>query len=190
MHKKFIRSNIKNTIAQLNLLDQKQAAENITSLIKNYLNSPINHNYNHYACYWPTPYEIDTISLINFLLDNNKYCYLPVINNNNNLDFIRYDYNTKLIKNKVGILEPEFNINHITHIHNLDIIFMPLVAFDSMGNRIGSGAGMYDRTLIKKNHAKLIGLAYSIQQVPIFQPDPWDISLDIVFTEKEQLIIS
>jgi len=50
---------------------------------------------------------------------------------------------------------------------------------------------MYDRALINKNNNKfkLIGLSYSIQQVPVFQPDLWDISLDIIFTEREKLII-
>lgn len=185
--KHLIRSNIKKTIKSLSTLEKKQAAENITNLIKDYLNL-LNSDYNHVACYWPTQYEINTISLIDFLLTNNKFCYLPIIYNNN-LNFIQYNHNTKLIKNKFGILEPEFNINQTTIIDNLDIIFMPLVAFDTMGNRIGSGKGMYDRALINKNNIKLIGLGYSIQQVPIFQPDPWDINLDIVFTEKEKFQI-
>lgn len=190
LHKQLIRSNIKKIVKNLSLLEKTQAAAHITNIIKDYLNLPINRDYKNFACYWPTQYEIDTRSLIKFLLTNNKFCYLPVIHNNN-LSFIKYKHNTKLIKNKFGILEPEFNIKHITSIDNLDIIFMPLVAFDTMGNRIGSGKGMYDRALINKyyNKCKLIGLSYSIQQVSVFQPDPWDISLDIIFTEQEKLII-
>lgn len=186
LQKQIIRNNIRNTVKQLKFIEQQYAADSITNLIINYLN--LHTNYQNIACYWPTKYEINTVSLIKFLLDNNKSCYLPVINNKNStLNFIKYDNNTKLIKNKFGILEPNFNLEYTISIEYLDIIFMPLVAFDKLGNRIGSGAGFYDRSLANKNtySCKLIGLAYSIQQVESCKPDPWDINLDHAITESQ-----
>ena len=67
---------------------------------------------------------------------------------------------------------------------------MPLVAFDPIGNRIGMGEGFYDRTLDNKklnNNKKkpiLVGVAYDFQKQNHIQPDPWDIPLDIIFTES------
>ena len=186
LQKQIIRHNIRNTVKQLKFIEQKYAADSITNLIINYLN--LHSNYQNIACYWPTKYEINTVSLIKFLLDNNKSCYLPIINNKNStLNFIKYDNSTKLIKNKFGILEPTFTLEYAISIEYLDIIFMPLVAFDKLGNRIGSGAGFYDRSLANKHKysCKLIGLAYSIQQVESCEPDPWDINLDHVITESQ-----
>jgi 5-formyltetrahydrofolate cyclo-ligase len=181
-----IRQNIKNN---LTANARKKFSLQTTKLIIAKLNLLNFNNINNIACYWPTKYEIDSTYLIKFLLNNNKSCYLPVINNfNNKLAFIKYTNNTKLIKNKFNILEPEFDLNNQINLIDLDLIFMPLVAFDSLGHRIGSGGGFYDRTLQpllqKKYNIKLIGLAYSIQQIANFNPNQWDINLNSVVTEK------
>ena len=84
---------------------------------------------------------------------------------------------------------PQEITNCITH-QNIDIILMPLVAFDTNGNRIGSGAGYYDRTfsfLRDKNRASpyLIGLAFELQKISQIVADPWDVPLNLIVTEKK-----
>ncbi len=67
------------------------------------------------------------------------------------------------------------------------ILFLPLVAFDRSGGRLGYGAGFYDRTLVKLRAARaisVIGLAFSCQEVPQIPLDPHDQSLDAIVTEK------
>lgn len=69
-----------------------------------------------------------------------------------------------------------------------DIILTPLVGFDRCGNRLGQGAGHYDRAFADHPAAWRIGLAWSVQEVPGLAPDPWDVPLHAILTELEWII--
>src|SRR3546814_9756072 len=56
-----------------------------------------------------------------------------------------------------------------------DIILTPLVGFDADLNRLGQGAGHYDRAFAAHPAARRIGVAWSVQQVAALAPDPWEI---------------
>lgn len=61
-----------------------------------------------------------------------------------------------------------------------DLIFVPLIAVDAKGTRLGRGKGHYDRALgrLKKGGAKLVGVGWSMQRLDADIPsDPWDIPL-------------
>ena len=66
-----------------------------------------------------------------------------------------------------------------------DIVLTPLVGFDRRGNRIGQGAGHYDRAFAAYPAAWRIGIGWSVQEVPTLEPDPWDVPLHAIATEKE-----
>jgi 5-formyltetrahydrofolate cyclo-ligase len=70
---------------------------------------------------------------------------------------------------------------------HLDVILIPLVGFDRRGNRLGMGAGFYDRSLacLRRPKPKLIGIAFSVQEVAQLPADPWDIPLDYIVTDRE-----
>lgn len=91
--------------------------------------------------------------------------------------------------NKYGLLESGARSKRISPRH-LDVVFTPLVAFDAQGWRLGMGAGFYDRrfAFLRQRSTwrrpKLIGIAYSFQQVAALIPEPWDVPLDAVVTEK------
>ena len=70
---------------------------------------------------------------------------------------------------------------------HLDAMFIPLVGFDRMGNRLGMGAGFYDRSLagLRRPKPMLIGIAFSSQEVNHLPTDPWDIPLDYIVTNRE-----
>ncbi len=65
------------------------------------------------------------------------------------------------------------------------IILLPLVGFDRTGNRLGQGAGHYDRALEHLPSALRVGIAWSVQEVDQLPADPWDAPLDAVLTERE-----
>lgn len=71
----------------------------------------------------------------------------------------------------------------------LDLLVMPLAAFDCHGNRVGMGGGFYDRTLAAAGRAPgwrrptLIGLAFEVQRVPSIPARDWDVPLDWIATE-------
>ena len=69
-----------------------------------------------------------------------------------------------------------------------DLLFVPLAAFDRAGNRIGYGAGFYDRTLSKLRALKpicAVGIAYACQALPEIPHEAHDERLDFVLTETE-----
>jgi len=64
-----------------------------------------------------------------------------------------------------------------------DLVVCPLLGFDPNLNRIGQGAGFYDRALAALPDVKKIGWGWSIQQRAAIGCDPWDVPLDAVVTE-------
>lgn len=90
--------------------------------------------------------------------------------------------------NRLGLIEPKGQ--RYLYARWLNVVFMPLVAFDDNGNRLGSGAGFYDRALAFRRLRRhwrgplLIGLAFSAQQVESITATAQDIPLDAVITER------
>ena len=97
----------------------------------------------------------------------------------------------RLRGNMFGIPEPLHGSRGRLPVRHLDTILVPLVGFDAQGHRLGMGAGFYDRALRPRldrtqpfRRPRLIGVAYSIQQVDRLDPAPWDVALDLVVTER------
>jgi 5-formyltetrahydrofolate cyclo-ligase len=72
----------------------------------------------------------------------------------------------------------------------LHTIFVPSVALDRRGTRLGHGAGFYDRALAFRNirqhwHGpRLVGLAYSFQVVPHIPVTATDVNMDLIVTDR------
>lgn len=140
--------------------------------------------------YYAVNNEVDVHPLCEILWQENKRVYLPIVEKNKLL-FGEYRNTSNLKNNRFKIPEPIVGLESQISAFELDLIFMPLVAFDPMGNRIGMGGGFYDRTLDNKqldNDLKkpiLVGVAYEFQKQNQIQPNPWDIPLDMIFTESK-----
>lgn len=78
-----------------------------------------------------------------------------------------------------GLLQPSADSAEIRP----ELIITPLLGFDSALNRIGQGAGFYDRAFAALPDVKKIGWGWSIQHRPVIGCDPWDVPLDAVVTE-------
>lgn len=125
-----------------------------------------------------------------------RHVYLPVLHplKFNRLYFASHRNQPRLGLNRFGIAEPLLGKNPVAPIWTLDIILLPLVAFDRHGNRMGMGGGFYDRTLAQLTNSTmkrplLIGLAHHCQEVGQLQAQSWDIPLDIIATDKELIRI-
>ena len=140
--------------------------------------------------YYAVNNEVDVHPLCEILWQENKRVYLPIVEKKKLL-FGEYRDTSNLKNNRFKIPEPIVGLESQISAFELDLIFMPLVAFDPMGNRIGMGGGFYDRTLDNKqldNDLKkpiLVGVAYEFQKQNQIQPNPWDIPLDMIFTESK-----
>jgi len=158
--------------------------------------------------YMPSKNEIDILPLLRAALRMGASCYLPVVprralvsSGRQKLWFTRLINQEKIldqthrhwIDNRYGI--PEFlpPTVHTVRARQLDLLFMPLLGFDSQGWRIGMGGGYYDASLAyigKRRHLRqprLIGVAFSVQEVACAPFDAWDVPLDGVLTERNFL---
>ena len=127
--------------------------------------------------------EIDTSSIINKLKSEQKIIIVPKISNNE-LVHIAINDETEFGLNEFGIKEPNDG-NHFI-IENLDIIFIPLLAFDIEGHRVGYGKGYYDRFLKLTNNSTLkIGLSFFDPINKILDIDDNDVKLDYCVTPKQ-----
>ncbi len=73
-----------------------------------------------------------------------------------------------------------------------DILLVPLLAFDRRGYRLGYGGGYYDRSLACLRADKdilAIGIAFSLQEADVLPTEETDQPLDIIVTEKEEIVI-
>ena len=127
--------------------------------------------------------ELDTSFIINKLNSKQKIIIVPKISNNE-LTHIAINDKTEFSLNEYGIKEPN-NGNHFI-IENLDIIFIPLLAFDMEGHRVGYGKGYYDRFLKLTNNSTLkIGLSFFDPINKIQDIDDNDIKLDYCITPTQ-----
>ena len=111
----------------------------------------------------------------------------PVIHGKN-IRFSPLNNESVLRKNHLGIQEPSGRT--FIEPHLLDVVLVPLVAFDNDGTRVGMGAGYYDRCfqfLLSKascNKPKMIGIGYEFQRVKNLKRQPWDVPLWSAVTDK------
>ena len=107
------------------------------------------------------------------------------------LIFAPLNKQTQTTPNQYRILEPVYSHRHCVQAKHLDVVIVPLVAFDKHGNRLGMGGGFYDRSFAFTKHRQksrrplLIGVAYDFQRVDALLAEPWDVRLHAVITDKE-----
>lgn len=144
------------------------------------------------ACYYPSDGEIDPRPILDRIGRMRKQVFLPVLSRltNDRLWFAPLTADTELRPNRFGILEPKVEPARLVRAEDLDLLLLPLVAFDAKGNRLGRGAGYYDRSLAFRRYRRhmrkpqLLGLAHDFQRVPTLPTDPWDVPLDGVVTDR------
>ena len=127
--------------------------------------------------------ELDTSFIINKLKSEKKNIIVPKILNNE-LVHIAINDQTEFSINEYGIKEPNNGNSFI--IQNLDLIFIPLLAYDLEGHRVGYGKGYYDRFLKLTNKSSLkIGLSFFDPINKIQDIDDNDVKLDYCITPTQ-----
>jgi 5-formyltetrahydrofolate cyclo-ligase len=183
-----LRKQLRARRMQLTPQQRSQAAEQMAGQIAN---SQLFCNSQRIAAYLPVNGEVDPTPLIEIAWSLRKKIYLPVLtpSYDGKLWFIRYDANSRMVKNRFRIPEPVAGQRQRIRSTALDLVLTPLVGFDNQGNRLGMGGGFYDRTfafLNRRKHLKkpcLLGLAYENQRVEKLKNEPWDVKLHGVATE-------
>ena len=89
--------------------------------------------------------EIDTTFILSILQGKDKNVVLPKIETPSSLKNYLLTDSTKFVKNRWGIPEPTAGIEIMPK--NIQVVFVPLLAFDTQGHRVGYGKGFYDNFL-------------------------------------------
>ncbi|MBD3281007.1 5-formyltetrahydrofolate cyclo-ligase [Candidatus Dojkabacteria bacterium] len=133
--------------------------------------------------------EVDTWQLLDDLLNEGAKVYASVYDHEQNqIEVSEVDEKTEFIEDKLGIPTPQkARMIEKEDSIKLDLIIIPLIAFDLKGNRIGHGKGTYDRFLkssVTRNAIK-IGLAYDFQLVKKGIPaEANDVEIDYCITDE------
>lgn len=143
----------------------------------------------HIALFLSVDGELNTRPLIAKLWQQKKRVYLPVLHPfaTGQLLFLHYTPDTVLIPNRLAIPEPPLDIRYVVTLDQLDVMMVPLVAFDRQGQRLGMGGGFYDRTLQNwQQHGFMpVGLAHECQRVDKLPVAAWDVPLPAVLTPSK-----
>lgn len=134
--------------------------------------------------FWPIRSEMDTRPLLSALRERGLKLCLPVVVSKTEIVFRAFEREAPLMETGFGTYGPTEEAETI----HPDIVLVPLSAFDQNGNRIGYGAGFYDRAIAKLQNMglrpKLIGVAFDCQEVLDVPTEPHDKPLEAILTES------
>lgn len=128
--------------------------------------------------------EVDTHKIIKQALRDKKILCVPrIISKEEGMDIVQIKSFEDLKEGAYGILEPDDSELKIEE-KNIDVSYLPGLAFDRRGGRVGYGGGFYDRFLLKtRKNSKKIGLAYKFQVFPEVPTEEHDVFIDGIITD-------
>jgi len=149
------------------------------------------------------PFEVQTDPIIKHIFEMKKRCFVPRIVDKQQIEMLEVysmeDIEKNCAKNSWGIREPRINDGkrreNALNCDELDLVFVPGVAFDTHNRRLGFGRGYYDRWLASVQSVRLekslpmpsvIGLAFQCQilpEVPVGERD-WVLDAIIISSQK------
>jgi 5-formyltetrahydrofolate cyclo-ligase len=136
------------------------------------------------AAFWAIKDEVATLPLLERLAARGIATALPVmVGFRRPLEFRLWAPGGALAAAKWGIMEPVPAPEVFP-----DLVFVPVAGFDRAGNRLGYGAGFYDRTLARlrqKQEIRTVGIAYAVQEFAAIPAEAYDEKLDFVLTDRE-----
>lgn len=186
--KREMRGTLRSQRLALPAVERMRAAEAIVPLL---LAQPAFAEPGYVAGYWAMGGELPLHVLQMRLRPDQIWC-LPCIQPDNSLRFAPWRPGDELTSNRFGIPEPALAAESQLLAEELSVILMPLLGFTRTGERLGMGAGFYDRSLAyRQGHPAppaLIGVGYGFQEVPALASEPWDVRLDAVLTEREFIV--
>lgn len=138
--------------------------------------------------YWPIEEnnEPDTHLFTEFLKFRNpelKVCYPAADFDSLGMQAVATDIDTPFTKNDLNIYEPQGH--EIIPPEHLDMVFVPLLAFDEEGFRVGYGKGFYDKYLPDCSaECLLVGFSYFPPLARLDDRDEFDVPLDLCITPQ------
>lgn len=187
-----METNLKDNLRKNMLLQRKNMElENVTIYSKKIIETikklPNFLNCKNIMLYLSFSNEVNTYALAKWCLDNDKTLVAPYCIKESR-EIIPYEITNlskDLSRSTFGIMEPKHDILKKASIEDIDFIIVPGVVFDEHCNRIGFGAGYYDRFLPKRAKKTFtIGIAYDYQVIRNIPTGVYDVPLDLIITEN------
>ncbi|WP_435654638.1 5-formyltetrahydrofolate cyclo-ligase [Cellulophaga baltica] len=166
-------------------LSPDELIDSSISIANNLLQLPI-WNKNNYHLYLSISEkkEIDTSFILSILQGKDKNVILSKMLDSHTLQHYLLTDNTLIKKNKWNVPEPVDGIE--IPAKSIDVVFIPLLAFDAFGNRVGYGKGYYDKFLADCNENCLkVGLSFFEAADTITDILATDIKLDYCVTPNK-----
>ena len=148
------------------------------------------------ALYLPLPGEVDLRPCLPDAWRRGVDTYVPRIVSRRRrlMTFVALAPESTARLNSYGIEEPAATTRYLASTA-LDVVLVPVVGYDRRGNRLGMGAGFYDRALRRRLEAgrawrrpRLVGVAFACQELPEIATSSWDVPLDLIVTEQGVVI--
>ena len=114
-----------------------------------------------------------------------KKLFYPKLGERDDLAMVRVESAEELKQGRYGILEPTGGKIMTREDQEALVMFVPGLAFDRQGNRLGRGKGWYDRAVgLLEGGPRLIALAYECQIVDQVPTEKWDRKIHYIVTER------
>ena len=170
-----------------NIINREEKTKEILDRI---LNDSTYQKANTIALFKSFNFEVDTNSIIDISLSNNKVVALPRIEQD---EIVFYKINSKsiLVKNKYKIEEPISKKDNYIEKENIDLVIVPGLCFDRSGNRLGYGKGFYDRFL-SGTSIRTIAICFDEQLLDegLLPASNSDVKIEEIITNKEKIKIT
>jgi len=131
---------------------------------------------------WPIRNEYDARHLLRHLREQGATAALPVVlAPDTPLIFREWHPGVEMALGKLDIPYPKAGAELLP-----DTVLLPMNGFDRAGYRLGYGGGFFDRTLaaLKDPRPTVIGVGFELGAIDTIRPQPWDIPMDYVVTER------
>lgn len=182
-HRQLLRQRLKQQRLQLSSFKRRNAA---LRLARHLARHPRIHAARRIALYVGYQGELDPWRF-HHLWSHHKRLYLPVLYKDHSRCLHFVEAGNRWTRNRFGISEPAYSTKAACPLGQLDVVLMPLVAFNAKGERLGMGGGFYDRTLALQpswsRQPYLLGIGYRFQQVDTLPVAPWDKPVSAIITD-------
>lgn len=194
------------------------ATRAVTDLVGDYCRSSGLHlNPGRLGAYMPADGEISPEYIVEWFRGHGWTTWVPIVGDEGTMTFGRFDEGCEMAANRFGIPEP-VEPPEVLEAHEMDVVIVPCVAVDRRGNRLGLGAGYYDRALAPRadegsdapgrstsgenaptanaprsgnprTRPLLITIGFELQLVEEMETDPWDVPMDVVVSDERVILV-
>ncbi len=183
LDKKALRQKLLTRLLALTEVEIKRRNKNVQEQLSQL---PIYKQAKTIMAYYPLAGEVGILELIRKALTTKRLCFPVMDLKAKKLRVFEIkNFETDFVKGPYSVMEPDTNNTHEVDIREIDMVIVPGLAFDKDRNRLGRGAGFYDRfiTTIPPS-VKTVGLAFDFQILDSLPVNPaHDQKVDIVISE-------